>query len=63
MKKCKNCKYFRPCEDKPNRGVCTNPNRHDRMLAQYFGSLKETDYCALHERKETNNERTRNVYP
>lgn len=56
MKKCKNCKYFRPCEDKPRRGVCTHPDRTDNVLVHYFGSLKETDYCALHERKEARNE-------
>lgn len=52
MPKCKNCKYFRPGKDTTNRGECTNPERNDKMMVHYFGSLKETDYCALHERKE-----------
>lgn len=52
MKKCKNCEYFRPSEDKPNRGVCTNPDRDDGKLVHYFGSLKETDYCALFEKRK-----------
>ncbi len=51
MKKCKTCKHSRPCKDKPRRIVCTHPDRHDDVLAHYFGSLKETDYCALHEGK------------
>lgn len=52
MTKCKSCKYFRPCEDKSRRGVCTNPQRKDKVLVHYFGSLKETDYCALFDKKE-----------
>lgn len=52
MRKCKNCKYYSPREDQPKRGECTNPERNDKMMVHYFGSLKETDYCALHERKE-----------
>lgn len=51
MKQCKNCKHFRPCEDNPRRGVCTNPDRDDGNLVYYFGSLKDTDYCALHDSK------------
>lgn len=52
MRKCKNCKYFSPYSDKPKRGKCTNPRRNDLKLVYYFGSHKETDYCALYARKE-----------
>ena len=49
MRKCKNCEYYRPCEDKVKRGVCVHPERNDSVLVYYFGSLKETSYCALFE--------------
>ena len=51
-RKCKNCEHFRPCEDNPKRGKCVNPERNDEVMVHYFGSLKETDYCALYERKK-----------
>lgn len=54
MKKCKNCKYFRPSKEK--RGECVHPERKDNVLVHYFGSLKETDYCALHKRKGKKND-------
>ena len=56
MKKCKNCKYFRPCENNAKRGKCVHPERKDDVLVHYFGSLKETDYCALFEAKGADNE-------
>lgn len=56
MIKCKTCRYFVPCEDKPKRGECTHPDRNDNEMVHYFGSLKETDYCALHKRKGKKND-------
>lgn len=47
MRKCKNCKHYRPCENKAQRGECVHAMRKDKKLVYYFGSLKETDYCAL----------------
>lgn len=52
MPKCKNCKYFRPCKDNAKRGECTNPVRNDEIMVHYFGSLKETDYCAEYTNRE-----------
>ncbi len=51
--KCKNCKYFRQPVN-TNRGKCTRPDRNDGKLVYYFGSLKETDYCALFEKYSIN---------
>ena len=56
MIKCKTCRYFVHCEDKPKRGECTHPDRNDNEMVHYFGSLKETDYCALHKRKGKKND-------
>lgn len=49
MRKCKNCKHFRQPVNS-HRGECTHPDRNDGKLVYYFGSLKETDYCALYEK-------------
>ena len=51
MKKCKNCNYFRPCKNRSKRGKCAHPERKDNKLVHYFGSLKETDYCALFDKR------------
>lgn len=52
MRKCKNCKHYRPCKNKAKRGKCVHPERKDDKLVYHFGSLKETDYCALFEAVE-----------
>lgn len=59
MSKCKNCKYFRQPVNS-HRGECTHPDRNDGKLVYYFGSLKETDYCALYEKPEITVEGRRN---
>lgn len=56
MKKCKNCKHFRQPVNTSGRGICTNPDRKDGNLVYYFGSLKETDYCALFDKYSINTE-------
>lgn len=57
MSKCKNCKYYCPCKNKLKRGKCAHPERKDDKLVYYFGSLKETDFCALFETKGVDDER------
>ena len=49
MRRCKNCKYYRPCEKSNKRGKCIHPKRDDIRLVHYFGGLKETDYCTLYD--------------
>ena len=49
---CKNCEYWQPLENDPQRGVCSHPERNDKMLVYYFGSLKADDYCAKFSKKE-----------
>lgn len=50
MRKCKKCKWFiHSCNTESQRGRCAHPERKDKVLVHYFGSLKETDYCTLFE--------------
>ena len=56
MKRCTNCKHWCPLKDNPQRGTCNNPERNDKIMVHYFGSLKCTDYCALHEDKKEKQE-------
>lgn len=53
MKRCDNCKYWSPLKDNHKQGECIHPEREDKKLVHYFGSLKCTDYCALHDTKES----------
>ena len=60
MKKCKQCEYWRPLENDPKKGVCTNPERNDKVMVHYFGSLKADDYCTKFSEWKSNEGETKN---
>lgn len=56
---CQNCEYWRPHLAQvidQNKGVCVHPERNDKKLVYYFGSLKVYDYCAKFVQRKTEKE-------
>ena len=57
MAKCKDCEYFCPLENDPQKGTCSHPERNDKRFVYYFGSHKAGDYCTKWTDRETKTRR------
>lgn len=56
-KTCKECAYWEPFENDPEKGICTNPERFGKNSVHYHGYIKANDYCTkIIKKKERPNE-------
>lgn len=52
MKTCKDCEYWCPFEDDPQKGRCSHPKRNDKKCVYYYGSIRADSYCTAISPKE-----------
>lgn len=52
MKTCKDCEYWCPFEDDPQKGTCSHPERNDKKCVYYYGSIGADSYCTAISPKE-----------
>lgn len=49
---CKDCEYWKPFENDPEKGTCTHPERHDRRVVYHYNYIKASDYCTKISKKK-----------